>query len=185
VVRPQTGFLLLTVLLASCGGGVRYTDTLPLSDIIFRAGGGRLTGLVPEGWSAPGPSGRGASGTSPDELVIGRGDSLRIVLRGLTLDSMAASYFGRRGPADLAEVNRTLRDATAAGRSGGISRFSTGEKECAAYELVAAHGRIRVAIIRSGGEFYECEASALRKLADEKSYDMLFSVQQSLIRSLR
>jgi len=168
----------------SCGSGVRYADTLPLSDVMFRAGGGRLTGRVPEGWSMAAPAETGG-GDSSGTLVIGHGDSLRIVLRRLILDSTAVAYFGGKGPGELAVLNRTLRDTSSAGRSGGITRFSAGGKECAAYEVATDSGRTRVTIIRSGGDFFECEAEALRKLDDEKSYDRLFSVQQSMIRSIR
>jgi hypothetical protein len=168
--------------LVSCGSGVRYSDELPLSTLIFRAGAGRLSGLVPEGWTtAP----RDAADESSGTLVLVRGDSLRIVVRSLLLESTAAAYYSGRGPADLASLNRTLRDTSSAGRMGGISTFSIRDRNFAAYELHAPAARSRVVVFNSGEAWFECEAMADRTLSGETSYDDLFSAQQTLLASLR
>jgi len=182
LVRPPLWSIFFTFFLVSCGSGVRYADTLPLSDLAFRVGSGRLTGFVPAGWTTATPArGDEASGS----LVLARGDSLRMVVRALTLDSTAASYFADRGPGELARLNRTLRDTSSAGRIGGISRFSINDRDYAAYELHDGNGRSRVVLFRWGDSWFECEAVALRKLSGNKSYDDLFSSQQTLLGSLR
>jgi len=181
-VRPPAWSLFLSVLLASCGSGVRYADTLPLSGTVFTAGGGRLTGTVPEGWTSDHPRGGGLA-SAP--VVLDRGDSLRIVIRELGLDAAAAVYYGETGPGELAVLNRTLRDTSYHGRAGGIGRFSLNGRDYAVYELSTATGKTRVALFGAGGAYFECEAVALRRLSGEKSYDRLFAFQQTLLRSLK
>jgi hypothetical protein len=181
VARPPLWSIVLSFVLVSCGSGVRYADTLPLSDLVFRVGPGRLTGLVPAGWAT---ARQAEGGEASGSLVLMRGDSLRIVVRALTLDSTAAAYFAERGPGDLARLNRTLRDTSSAGRIGGISRFSINARDYAAYELHDGDGRSRVAVFRWGDSWFECEAAALRKLSGNKSYDELFGFQQTLLGSL-
>jgi len=170
------------MMVVSCGSGVRYADTLPLTDTIFRAGGGRLTGQVPLGWTtAP----RQGGGDASEPLVLDSGDSLRIVISEVVLDSMAAAYYAERGPGDLAALNRTLGDTSFHGRTGGIGRFSLNGREYAVYELATGTGKTRVALFASGESFFECRAEALRKLSGGKSYDRLFAFQQTLLRSLK
>ncbi len=166
----------------SCGSGVRYADTLPLTDTIIRAGGGRLTGQVPRGWTTAPPRGGGDASAS---LVLDSGDSLRIVITELVLDSTAAAYYTERGLGDLAALNRTLRDTSYHGRTGGIGRFSLNGREYAVYELLTGTGKTRVALFAAGKSFFECRALALRTLSGGRSYDRLFAFQQTLLRSLK
>jgi hypothetical protein len=42
-----------------------------------------------------------------------------------------------------------------------------------------------VALFEAGNTYFECEALALRKLSNDKSYDRLFAFQQTLLRSLK
>jgi hypothetical protein len=118
-------------------------------------------------------------------MTLSGGDSLRIVFRQVTLDSSAASYFKKRGVVDLAMLTRTLHDSTVGNVRKGIETFKSGGREFASYEVRSEGRKVKVAVFGSKGYYYECEAVAARQLATPKSYDLLFSAQQAVLRSLR
>jgi hypothetical protein len=169
-------------MLASCGSPVRRSEEVPLSDVLFRLRNGGISGAIPAGWTAAGPAGKADSTAA---MTLSGGDSLRIVFRQVTLDSAAASYFKKRGVVDLAMLTRTLRDTAVGNVRKGIETFKSGGREFASYEVRSDGKKVNVAVFGSGGFYYECEAVAARPLSAPKSYDLLFSAQQAVLRSLR
>lgn len=138
--------------------------------------------MIPEGWEAQGPR---SAKDSTVALTLSEGDSLRIVFRPVTLDSAAAAYFSKHGAVDLASLTRTLHDSTVGTTSKGISRFSSGKRECAAYEVEAEGKWMRVVVFPAGEYYYECEAWSARPLDSLGTYHRLFSTQQTVVKSLR
>jgi hypothetical protein len=138
--------------------------------------------LIPGGWTAVSP--RSVNDTTV-ALTLEQGDSLRIVFRPVTVDILASEYFSKHGVEDLAMLTRTLHDSSAGNDREGIEGFRFGEREFAAYEVVSEGKRMRVAVFAAGKYYYECEAFRLTPSASEEPDRRLFSIQQSVLRSLR
>lgn len=170
------------MILSSCASSSKYPDTSPLSGVTFRIRNGGVAGSIPEGWTATSP--RTESDTTA-ALVLEQGDSVRIVFRPVSVDILATEYFSRHGIGDLAMLTRTLHDSTIGNVRDGIDGFRLGDREFAAYEVLSEGKRMRVAVFGAGKYYYECEAVFIVPPASEASYRRLFSVQQSVLRSLR
>ena len=174
--------VLLAAVVSSCATSSEYSDSYPLTGVTFRIRNGGIAGSIPEGWTASSP---GAEDDTTVALTLAEGDSLRIVFRPVTVDILAKEYFSKHGVADLAMLTRTLHDSTIGNVRDGIDVFTLGEREFAAYEVTAGGRRMRVAVFATGKHYYQCEAWPLAPPASAASYDRLFSVQQSVLRSLR
>ncbi len=161
---------------------MRYSDSAPLSGVVFRIRHGGIAGMIPEGWEAQGPR---SGDDSSAALTLSKGDSLRIAFRPVSLDSTAMVYFTKNGIVDLASLTRTLHDSSVGTTRKGIKKFTSGERDCAAYEVTKGGRRIRVVVFPAGKYYYECEAWSLTPLSGPESYDRLFSAQQTVVKSLR
>jgi hypothetical protein len=179
------GSIVLGGLLVSCGSPVRRSEEYPLSDVVFRLRHGGVSGAIPAGWSAGGPAVSNGTGDSTAAMTLSGGDSLRIVFRQVTLDSAASAYFRKRSVAELAMLTRTLRDSTAGAVRKGIGTFKASGREFATYEVGTDGMKMKVAVFPAGEYYYECEAAAVRPLSSTHSFDLLFSAQEAVLRSLR
>lgn len=175
--------LAVVLITAGCGSSSRYAADYPLTGGKIRFQGSDPVVLeLPEGWTL---TGVGGPGTAPGQaLVMFGGDSLQIAFREITLDAAASAYYRRGRLSELAALGRTVRDSTAVVEESGITEFYYSGRRFAAFEYDGPSGPRRLVVFALTEGFYECEALSLRTLPDRAEYDRLFSVQQSVLRSL-
>lgn len=153
-----------------------------MSNETFQSRSGEFSGTIPQGWFF-----------SPDTTVAITletwllSDKLdaAIIVRELHLDNLTKQHVLEEGLEYLAELSKSFEATDSATTYQHQIEFTLNQTTYFSYEILSASASKRVVVFRANNHFFECEASPMNGNLDNDQQLKLFSVQQTVLASLK
>ncbi|MBI5215051.1 MAG: hypothetical protein HY960_04810 [Ignavibacteriae bacterium] len=153
-----------------------------MSDETFHSRSGYFSGTIPKGWFSSSDT---SVAQSLEAWLLNDDFTAAIVIRELHLDETAKRQVEEEGLEYLAEISKSFGETDTSTTYQHQLEFSSGKTKFFSYEQHSAVITKRVIVFSINNHFFECEATPVNSLFDGTFLINLFSVQQSVITSLK
>jgi hypothetical protein len=175
----KAAYLFLAVVLASCAASVPYSTDYPLTPAIFHSRDSAFSGRIPAGWFS---STEDTLAPALTAWLIKEDYGATLTIRELHLDRLSETRVKGDGLTLLANLNAAFEGHT--GKMREAKEYAIEGKKFCGYEFGASEAPGRAVVFIAGKKYYSCTAQRVKGTWSKADYNLLFSTQESLLRSL-
>ena len=175
----KAAYLFLAVVLASCAASVPYSTEYPLTTSVFRSRDGAFSGRIPTGWFS---STEDTLAPALTAWLIREDYTATLTIRQLHLDRLSETRVKDDGLTLLASLNAAFDVHTAKMRE--VKEYKIEGRKFCGYEFGPTESPGRAVVFAAGSKYYSCTAQRVKGNWSKADYNMLFSAQESVLRSL-
>jgi len=175
----KAAHLFLAVVLASCAASIPYSTEYPLTPSLFRSRDGAFSGRIPAGWFS---STEDTLAPALTAWLIREDYSATLTIRELRLDRLSDDRVTDNGLTLLASLNAAFEGHTAKLRE--VKEYAIGGKKFCGYEFGPSESPGRAVVFAAGAKYYSCTAQRVKGTWSKADYNMLFSAQETVLRSI-